>query len=188
MLNGWRISRKAGRSILVMLGLVVAGSGWAFAATAASNKVIHACAAKRGGALRLAGKCSKTERAVTWNVQGVPGKNGFNGTNGTNGTDGAPGATNVAIRFATFTSDAFGQSGHVHVECNPGERAVGGGIGWTQSPGSGDAVVYSGPDDANFATTTFPAQGATPIGWAGEIKTSDGAGKTGRIYAICASP
>src|SRR5204863_5146239 len=125
------------------------------------------------------------ESAIALNQQGRAGQNG---TNGLNGVNGANGATNAVIRFATFSSDTFGQSSHVHVQCNAGERAVGGGIGWTQSPGSGDAVVQSGPEDANFNTTTFPVQGATPTGWAGELKTSDAQGKPGRVYAICASP
>jgi hypothetical protein len=47
----------------------------------------------------------------------------------------------VAIRFASFTSNGSGQSGHVDVTCNPGETAIGGGIGWTMSPGSGDAIT-----------------------------------------------
>jgi hypothetical protein len=122
------------------------------------------------------------EAAIAWNQQGRPG------ANGTTGSPGTPGATNVTIRLATFVADSTRMSGHVHVDCHPGERAVGGGIGWTQSPGSGDAITYSGPIDANFTTFTFPGQGATPTGWAGEIRTSDSPGKPGQIYVICASP
>jgi len=76
---------------LAVVAALAAGGGWAFAATTASNGVIHACAAKHGGALRLARRCKRNERAVSWNVRGIPGKNGINGTNGTNGSPGANG-------------------------------------------------------------------------------------------------
>ena len=76
--------------------LVLAASGFAIAATG-SNGVINACAAKRGGALRVAKKCRHTENRVSWNRQGPAGaagqngQNGQPGTNGQNGQDGQPG-------------------------------------------------------------------------------------------------
>jgi hypothetical protein len=86
--------RLRAQQIVVLAALVLAaGTGWAVAATNGSAGVIHACAAARGGALRLAASCHKRERAVAWNVQGVPGQNG---NNGMNGSDGAPGATGTA--------------------------------------------------------------------------------------------
>jgi hypothetical protein len=91
----------------------------------------------------------------------------------------------VVIRYHEFTSDMSGFSGHVRADCDPGERAVGGGIGWTNSPGASDTISYSGPDDG---AGLYPEQGSTPVAWAGEIKTSDGEGKAGRVYAICAWP
>jgi hypothetical protein len=98
----------------------------------------------------------------------------------------AVGPRSVVIRFEAFTSDSFGNSGFVNVGCGPGEKATGGGIGWTQSPGGGDAVRYSGPE--TNSGDTFPNQGSTATGWAGDIHTSDGMGKTGRVYVVCASP
>jgi hypothetical protein len=181
-------------ALLVSAGAVaIAVHGVASGSVPNSNGQITACVAKRGGAMRIVdtskkgrtGHCSRTERKLTWNQKGPQG---IPGAAGSPGAPGAPGATHAVVRFATFTSDAGGQSGFVDVICNPGEVAVGGGIGWTQSPGSGDAAMYSGPEDANHATDSFPAQGATPTGWGGELRTSDGPGKTGRVYAICVSP
>ncbi len=188
---------------VALAALVLAAAGVGVASIPDRGGVVRACYGKTTGILRvidparpgLAGRCGSRERRLSWNrrglrgLRGLPGAKGTNGTNGTNGLDGAAGAagaTNVVIRFATFTSDSSGNSSHESVACQAGERAVGGGIGWTQSPGSGDAVRYSGPEDSSG--NTFPAQGATPTGWAGEIHTSDGAGKTGRVYVICAAP
>jgi hypothetical protein len=91
--------------MLGVVALLAAGSGWAYAGTTASNGVIHACAAKHGGALRLAGKCMPNEHPVSWNVQGIRGKNGpngVNGSNGTNGTNGAPGPAGPSFGDSSF--------------------------------------------------------------------------------------
>jgi hypothetical protein len=58
----------------VALGAVIGGGLMAAAAT--STPVIKACAAKSGGALRLASRCHSNERAVQWNVRGPQGKAG----------------------------------------------------------------------------------------------------------------
>jgi hypothetical protein len=81
--------------ILGSLCVVVAavGSvGWAM--TTANDKVIVACAKKKGGALRLvasAKSCRKTERAVTWNQEGLRGLPGPKGAAGEDGLDGENG-------------------------------------------------------------------------------------------------
>jgi hypothetical protein len=51
--------------------LAAGGAGWALGATGASS--IHACASKKNGALRLAARCGRKERAVSWSVQGPAG-------------------------------------------------------------------------------------------------------------------
>jgi hypothetical protein len=181
--------------VLALAAVVIAVGGVAIGSVPGSNGLITACYSKHGGKMRIvdtskrrkAGHCGGKERKLTWNQQGLKGDQGVAGTPGTPGTPGASGVHNATVRYADFTSDLSGFSSHEHVECHPGEVAIGGGIGWTQSPGSGDAVMYSGPE-----TTTsdpFPAQGGTPVGWDGEIRTSDtGINKTGRVYAICAAP
>jgi hypothetical protein len=58
----------------VALGAAIGGGVVAVAAT--STTVIKACAARSGGALRLASRCHSNERAVHWNVTGPQGKPG----------------------------------------------------------------------------------------------------------------
>jgi hypothetical protein len=96
MMRGSRMLRRA----LILGGLCVvvaaaASVGWAM--TSASDKLFVACAKKSSGALRLvaaAKDCRKTERAVTWNQQGLrglPGPKGVAGENGVDGEDGEDG-------------------------------------------------------------------------------------------------
>ena len=81
---------------------LLAGGGWAFAAS--TSGVIHACAGKRSGTLRLAKTCRKSERAVVWNVQGPRGAPGNAGTPGTSGQPGAAGPSDVyAVGVAAGT-------------------------------------------------------------------------------------
>jgi hypothetical protein len=107
MFKHWRISPRGGRLTLAVAVVLAASAGWAFAATTRSSGVIHACAAKGGGALRLARVCHKNERAVSRNVQGIPGKNGTNGTNGTNGMNGSNGTNGTS--GAPGTARAYGR-------------------------------------------------------------------------------
>jgi hypothetical protein len=90
----------------------------------------------------------------------------------------------VVTRVKDFTSDGSGNSGDQRVSCDSGERATGGGISWTMSPGSGDTIRTNNP----LSGEAFPVSGNVATGWEGSLHTSDGMGKTGRIYVICASP
>ena len=83
------------------LGLVagvVAGGSAAVAASSGGGAVIRACYSKRTGALRVASKCRRGERSISWNqvgrrgATGARGRSGVNGINGTNGINGAPGS------------------------------------------------------------------------------------------------
>ena len=168
-------SRVASYLAVAVAGILVGAGGFAFAAS--SSGVIHACANKKTGALRLSNSCKKkTERAAVWNVQGpqgLPGKNGTNGTNGTNGingTNGANGATAVVIREKSLSAVST-----VQVQCNSGERAVGGG-GFS----SAGNLIVSVP--INSVGGTNP--GNTPTGWQATFSA------TGNVTAtvVCASP
>jgi hypothetical protein len=53
---------------------VLGGGGWAVAAS--SGKVVHACASKGTGILRVAGRCKRGETAIAWNKQGPQGAPG----------------------------------------------------------------------------------------------------------------
>jgi hypothetical protein len=78
---------------------VAAGTLAALAASlamtaSADATTYYACVKKRGGRIRLvsrAAKCKRSERKISFNSAGVPGKNGVNGRNGLNGKNGASG-------------------------------------------------------------------------------------------------
>jgi hypothetical protein len=95
------------RRLLVPVALLLAlGAGVAVAAhgTAGkrSNGVIHACAKKHGGRLRVVGSadlCRKGEVALSWNVRGPagpPGPTGPAGPTGATGPEGPGGAAGPA--------------------------------------------------------------------------------------------
>jgi hypothetical protein len=83
---------------ILALGLIVACSGWAAAATP-SGPLVRACANKRTGALRLAGKCRRNERSVSWNQIGRQGQPGARGLAGATGPTGAPGPGGFSFAF-----------------------------------------------------------------------------------------
>ena len=92
------------RRLLLPIVLSLAlGAGVAIAAhgTAGkrSNGVIHACAKKRGGHLRVVGAadlCRKGEVALSWNVQGPAGPTGPTGPAGPAGATGPAGPAGAA--------------------------------------------------------------------------------------------
>jgi hypothetical protein len=98
--------------LLAVIGALTASAFGAF--SAASPQKITACAKKKGrskGLLRLASKCKKGERRVSWNVKGPAGANGAQGAPGTNGaagaagTPGTPGADAIAPAGAVMHFD-----------------------------------------------------------------------------------
>ena len=91
MAGATRIRRLGGHLALVAVAAAVGAGGWALAASKPAT--IKACAAKHGGALRLAKKCHKHERSVSWNVRGRKGATGPRGPQG-------PGATHLAFQRA----------------------------------------------------------------------------------------
>lgn len=81
--------------LVAAVALLAASAGLAIAASS-GGPVIRACANKKTGALRLAGKCRRSERRVTWNQtgpQGPRGPRGISGSRGFTGATGAPGGT-----------------------------------------------------------------------------------------------
>lgn len=87
-MKGLFASRATSAAAAAVVVTLVAGGGYAIAS---GGGTIHACAKKSNGALRLANKCKKSEKGLSWGIQGPPGASGKNGTNGTNGTNGAAG-------------------------------------------------------------------------------------------------
>jgi hypothetical protein len=72
-------SVRATPVIAIAVTALIAGGTYALAA---GGGTIHACAKKSNGALRVARKCMKSERSVTWNVRGPQGIQGPKGDAG----------------------------------------------------------------------------------------------------------
>ena len=122
--------------------LLCGASGYAIAQSgSAAPKTIKACA-KKSGALRLAKKCRKGERRVTWAVKGPAGLTGPAGAAGPAGQDGAQGASG--------TSGANGTSGTSTGETFFASAGFGANFG---GGGTCDATPFGGPS----ITITVPS-------------------------------
>ena len=84
--------RPSVATIISIAALVFGMSGWAVAASVGGAGTIHSCYRKVGGTLRIAAKCFKTEKVLTWNQQGPRGLQGIQGQQGPQGPPGSPGA------------------------------------------------------------------------------------------------
>jgi hypothetical protein len=75
-------------------------------APSANAATYYACVKKKGGSIRIVSrttKCKTSERKISFNSQGPPGRNGLNGRNGKNGANGKNG-TNGTNGTTGFTS------------------------------------------------------------------------------------
>jgi hypothetical protein len=169
---------------VALAALLAACSGLAVAATS-SSPVIRACANKKTGALRLASKCRRSERSVSWNQTGLTGAAGLTGAPGATGKEGSPGKegkagpagpTNVTVREGKLESIPAGKIGIVTASCNPGEKAT----GWGSS--------ISGSDSEWTISESFPTPSSgTPTGW--QVRAfNHGAGANNLVaFVICVS-
>jgi hypothetical protein len=105
---------------------------WAVPLAGADAATIKACVANGTGQIRVlkpGGKCTGTEKPLSWNsvgLQGPPGPQGPAGAQGPAGPQGPPGLSG----FQTVTSQNVvpaGNIGTVDVACPAGETAIGGG-------------------------------------------------------------
>ena len=99
MIRSGRIRSLLGYMAVAAIATAVAGGGIAIAAT--SGSTVKACANKKSGALRLASKCQKSEKKVTWNTRGPQGDQGEQGT---------AGATGAAGPSDSYVASSSGQS------------------------------------------------------------------------------
>jgi hypothetical protein len=76
--------------VAASLAVFLAAGGAAWAAKGSSG-TIHACYAKRGGALRIASHCRPTEKTLGWNQVGATGARGGTGATGGMGAAGSAG-------------------------------------------------------------------------------------------------
>jgi hypothetical protein len=153
---------------------LLASGGFALGAST-SSPTIHACAKRRGGALRLASTCKHSERAVTWAVtgprgatgpagrQGADGANGADGTNGINGVN----ATTPAVRAYARVTDDNANVTHTgpDVIANHGFASI-------TSPSSG-----------NYCLAPNPALGINPATDAADVSAPYSGGFAGSVLA-----
>jgi hypothetical protein len=72
-------------------------------APGAQAATYYACVKKQGGSIRIVSRstrCRRSERKVSFNSEGLPGRNGLNGRNGQNGANGING-TNGTTGFTS---------------------------------------------------------------------------------------
>lgn len=150
-------------AIIAALLLACGAAGFAIAKSGSSaTKTIKACAKKKGGALRIAKKCKKGERRVTWSVTGVRGQqgpagaqgsagpNGANGANGTNGANGVNGTSGTSTGETFFDSAGFGAN-------------FGGGGACDTTPSGGPSITFTAPSGSYaqvMASVTVQRAGA----------------------------
>jgi hypothetical protein len=147
--------------------LLCGASGYAIAQSgSAAPKTIKACA-KKSGALRLAKKCRKGERRVTWAVKGpagltgpagAAGPAGQNGAQGASGTSGANGTSGTSTGETFFASAGFGAN-------------FGGG-------GTCDATPFGGPS----ITVTVPSGSYVQVMASVTVQRAGGTSNTACVH------
>lgn len=86
-------------NVIAVVALVFAVGGVAVAAIPAGDGTITACYGSKSGELRVVSagkKCSKKEKRLTWDQQGVRGDQGVKGDQGTQGPPGAQGEAGLS--------------------------------------------------------------------------------------------
>jgi hypothetical protein len=104
--------RPSAAAVISLVALVFAMGGFAVASIPGRGGSISACYRKTGGAVRVidtakrgsAGRCSRSEKALSWNQQGIQGIAGSPGQNGVNGANGAPATKLWAVVETTSTA------------------------------------------------------------------------------------
>ena len=187
-------SRLTFANVVSLTALFVALSGGAYALTIPKNSV-GARQLKKGA---VTGSKIRSQAVTSSKVKDrslltkdfaagqIPvGPRGLQGPPGERGFPGAAGATNVVVRLGAPVSINAGSQQNVTVNCQPGERAVGGGV--APPPGeTNDAarIIYSTPLSGGGNATN----GSTPNGWNTRVFNGAGTQEDAVPRVICASP
>jgi hypothetical protein len=144
------LQRRGTRLLLIVTALLAVGGGIAYATIPSSSGVIQGCYQMTSGTLRVigtnptvgGGKCSSSEKPLTWNQRGPTGARGATGLRGVTGATGATGANG--------TTGATGAKGATGAD---GTNGTSGAI-------SGQTVVPTG----NSSVLSFLANGIILVG------------------------
>jgi hypothetical protein len=116
---------------------------------------------------------------------GPRGESGGAGPIGATGAAGAAGATNVVVRreepCPTLPANVHCV---INIQCEAGERAIGGGAGFTTFAGN-EFINASHPVEADGSG---PENGDTPTGWFVSIEYTTGGPRNAIGYVVCVSP
>jgi hypothetical protein len=80
--------RRSLPSGALVIAVIVAAGGGAYAASTGPTPTITACVRHRGHGLYVAGRCARHDRQLTWNVEGPSGETGPKGVAGATGPPG----------------------------------------------------------------------------------------------------
>ena len=181
--------------IVSIIALIVATAGTATAATIVvrnsgqiKNGAVKSVDLANGKGVKVA-DLTRGARTSLRGQQGPRGEQGAQGPAGAQGAPGAPGAVSKTVTRLTTVTLANGGAGSPSVQCQSGEKLVGGGarLGNTDVDTSDLHLHSSRPATA---TGTPPAEGETATGWRAFAWNVAG-GPNGDIemsvYAICAT-
>jgi len=179
-------------NVIASLALFVALGGASYAAATLPAKSVGTTQLRKGAVntkkiAKSAVTSAKVKNGSLQSIDFAPGQlaagrqgpKGDKGDPGTNGVNGVNGATNVVVRRGTPVNVTAGAGGNATAQCNPGERATGGG-----HAGGGTADVWKVAASYPTPSTT----GATPTGWSVDAQNTTGAAYFLGAYVICASP
>jgi hypothetical protein len=187
---------------IASLALLATGGAVALAASP-GGPAIRACANKKTGALRLATRCKRSERRVSWNQAGPAGERGPRGFTGAKGGAGAtggaggtgpqgpagPGATTFTTTLPLETAvktriASLGNGASIVGLCVSGEVEVG---VQTEGPHLQVSGLFAAglspatPKDANNGVATVSGIGGTTADYSGLARDSTSGGKFARF-------
>lgn len=189
-------SRLTYANVIAALALFIALGGTSYAALKWPKNSVGTPQLKNGsvtsakirnGSLNLA-DLDPAAQAELRGPAGAPGPAGPAGPAGATGPTGARGATDVVVRRHEDGPLAAGAFDGLVVFCKPGERATGGGVGFTENGGN-EIVQQSFPVKGAPTAVEEVQEGDTPTGWFGRIKNGNGVALAHPVvWALCVSP
>ncbi len=128
----------------------LAGGAWAVNSQLTAGDLVKGCVKIKGGTLRLAAKCQKGERAVSWHRNGPAGAQGLRGATGAAGAQGAQGTPGGPGAVGSFDTLA-------ELPCQVGTPKVGK-VTIARNPNTGVQSILCVPDDGSPLQSTATLQ------------------------------